>query len=610
MRRTHLLAAVWLLPVLAAWSRAEDLVVMTNGSRLRGRVTRQTDTSVTISMRGVTVTLPLGRVRSITTKSGQREINPVKGDVKQGSPRRSTGRSSDRSRSRPAPSSSVSRGSGRRAYETETWPKARRLVWAKPGQGGNLDDAASWLENGRPASAPPDRDTDIELPPADSRYVVRGATKKVRHATIERNGFLQGRHRGELEVWGNLWVKPGGWVYYVCIRGPKHTYFRIDDAEFPNPRNGTKYRHTSRGGVKLNRTQISHKFQICKYGDASCEFIGKFGVSDEIMVQHGKMIVAGDLRWSGVTSKGALEIYDGGVLELQSGATAGPFIGKNNKCVFNIDVYRNGVLQAGSPERPLTGNAYLMLGFGEDSKPGRTGLYAAAGSQIRVYSTDPEKAKLVVTSNTSRADFHNGMGQRVGDPDRRAQGETGVALQLAGDVDFDGVLFDYVSSGGIKLADPSARKRWSHVAFGPHNAGPPDTLFAKLSVNPHTYYHNRSDGQSEFGLTVKAVRSMEEYLRRNDTYRISVDPKPTEVKMDRKLSKPMPVLFTGPVQVKLSCTLAGAEIRYTLDGAEPDENSTPYSKPFTLTKTTRVRARAFAKGAAAGLAYSWAFVFK
>ncbi len=95
------------------------------------------------------------------------------------------------------------------------------------------------------------------------------------------------------------------------------------------------------------RSQLSHKLPVCTYGNGSVTFIGDMGVSDEIMVQHGRLILSGDLRWSGVTNKNALEVYDGATLELQSGATIGAMVNINGKGVYYVDVYRNGTLQAG-----------------------------------------------------------------------------------------------------------------------------------------------------------------------------------------------------------------------------------------------------------------------
>lgn len=45
--------------------------------------------------------------------------------------------------------------------------------------------------------------------------------------------------------------------------------------------------------------------------------------------------------------------------------------------------------------------------------------------------------------------------------------------------------------------------------------------------------------------------------------------------------------------------LPGATVRYTIDGSEPSENSIAYTAPFTIAKTTIVRAKAFSDGALA-----------
>lgn len=60
-----------------------------------------------------------------------------------------------------------------------------------------------------------------------------------------------------------------------------------------------------------------------------------------------------------------------------------------------------------------------------------------------------------------------------------------------------------------------------------------------------------------------------------------------------------PHLFEESVIVTLTTPLQpGAEIRYTLDGAAPTASSTLYSKPITVTDTTRLRVVAFREGRA------------
>lgn len=426
----------------------------------------------------------------------------------------------------------------RPAYETEIWPPARQLVWATPGKGGDFTKTENWVNaDGTPATAIPDRTTDVRLPVADKPYDVKGSRlNAVRHVTIEANAGMQGSHRNELEIWGNCWVKPDGLVMYVSVRGDKHTFFRIDETEYPNQQNQLQVdRSVGLSRDRRSRGYIGHKFQVLKIGSASVEFLGKFGVSDEAMLQRGKMIVSDEFRFSGETGKGAFEIFDGAILELQSGARVAPFIGPNRKAVFNINIYRNGAIQAGSPERPLTRDAYLMLGFAENDIPGRTGLYGALGSMIRVYTADPENARLVITSITSDPDFCNGKGAPIdGDPDENASGNNGIMLQLAGDIDLNHVTVDYVCEDGIGLVNPAQRSEWPGLKIGSHCAGPAETLMTELQIEANTYYHARGDMESEYGLTTRAVAEMQAFLEQSDPFRITTHPPTSTMRQVRQ----------------------------------------------------------------------------
>jgi predicted alpha-1,2-mannosidase len=55
------------------------------------------------------------------------------------------------------------------------------------------------------------------------------------------------------------------------------------------------------------------------------------------------------------------------------------------------------------------------------------------------------------------------------------------------------------------------------------------------------------------------------------------------------------VTFLDSTQVTLACQARQAQIRYTLDGSEPGVNSLLYTEPVTLTATTTLKAKAFAK---------------
>lgn len=57
-------------------------------------------------------------------------------------------------------------------------------------------------------------------------------------------------------------------------------------------------------------------------------------------------------------------------------------------------------------------------------------------------------------------------------------------------------------------------------------------------------------------------------------------------------------LFTEPLAVDLATTTADAEIRYTLDGSEPTQNSTRYTAPVAVDRTLTLKAKGFLAGAA------------
>ncbi|MFC1761428.1 chitobiase/beta-hexosaminidase C-terminal domain-containing protein [Planctomycetota bacterium] len=504
---------------------------------------------------------------------------------------------------------------GRPAYETETWPLGRQLVWARPGQDGAISDVNNWKHtDGSPGQVGPDRHTDILLPAAENRYAVLGnRLDQVRHVTIERNAKFGSQHRNEVEIWGNCHVKPGGFVRFFTIRGDKHTFLRFDEGVFPNPENGQGYIHPSRmlPDDQWSRTQVAHKFQICKFGTASVEFIGNMGIGDELMVQHGKVIINDDFRYAGSTNKGTVDVFDGATLELQSGARLAVLKTRNVHHRFNINVYRNATLQAGSPERPLTRDAELLFSFTDNDKPGASGLYAARGSKIRVYTTDPQKARLKISSVTSAPNFYGGMGERLGDPQEKASGRMGVMLQLAGDVDFSHVSFDYIAESGIGLADPAIRQKWTDVTFGSHCAAAPSKLFGEVTANQHAYYHRGGD---HYGLTSNALAAMNSYLEQTDPFQISTLPPNTQNVVTSKaaagygggrvdVTDPKTIEFDAPIEVPM------ASIRYTMDGSEPTKDSPTYTGPIRLDKTTQLMIKAYKKGVGFSPTYSTTYVF-
>ena len=80
-----------------------------------------------------------------------------------------------------------------------------------------------------------------------------------------------------------------------------------------------------------------------------------------------------------------------------------------------------------------------------------------------------------------------------------------------------------------------------------------------------------------------------------DEHRTSLPARPPSIGPD-------PRLFVGELEVRIVPSRRGpaSVIRYTLDGTEPSRRSPRYSRPIRLTRTTTVKAAAFAKGGRAG----------
>lgn len=69
------------------------------------------------------------------------------------------------------------------------------------------------------------------------------------------------------------------------------------------------------------------------------------------------------------------------------------------------------------------------------------------------------------------------------------------------------------------------------------------------------------------------------------------------------------LVTTPSTSVSLSCTTPGASIYYTLDGSTPNNTSTLYSSPITLTQTTTIKAIAYATGYTASPVVSSTYTF-
>lgn len=340
---------------------------------------------------------------------------------------------------------------GKEAFVGQRWPAARLLVWA--GGDGKFMDPTRWLEDGKPAAAPPDENTDVVLPPAAEVYNVSAVKARCRHLTIGRNASVVGQKgsgvRG-INVFGNCWVRAGGRIFFISPVGEGHTFLRRDDDPDAKP---WRERPFAEYG-------IGDKMTVTKYGEGSVEFLGVMGLADEIYFAGGTSIVGpgAEIVFSCLTGNGTLEVYDGGTLQLQGG---GAVTIARPTAEYSVSVYEGGAFQAGSPERPITRDCHVRVGPNQR----RAGFFCAEGAVVRTHSADPEKARLVFESHKPGEALEAG----------------GIRIIFQGEARLDGVLFDQVTAGGVLVGDLSVTDTWGHVYFGERNLVEGEGIYAKIT---------------------------------------------------------------------------------------------------------------------------------
>jgi len=400
------------------------------------------------------------------------------------------------------------------AYTTEKWDKPKQLlVWAKPGKSDTYLEPGNWLANGQVFSEMKTKETglerdfnrgpatggsqtDILLPASASKYQVRGVAHHqrqsfmARHITVESNASFQHNLSGGF---GNLWVTPTG-----SFNGGGNAIFR-----------GTKHTFLLNGLPRTSLKPISDVKQIeaknlarkwCLRKDdpaASMEIIGSAGSGDETHVLRGHMILSDNSALL-FGARCIFHVYEGAILQLQSGSVFS-MIGE---CTYRPDMRILGTLQAGSPERPIDRDVFIGLGFKDraDSmqhkyhgKSLKYALIVQQQAQVRVFSKDPSKARLVFAHHGLPGDGEEGTPNKDKQPEKYKiymDLPRLVGAVFLNDPEFNGVVFDDFHKGGILLANPEVRSKWKNVTFGPGNEGQPDDLIRK--ADPAKFADKRS----------------------------------------------------------------------------------------------------------------------
>lgn len=385
-------------------------------------------------------------------------------------------------------------------YLKEQWPKARTLVWAKPGESGTALVAGNWAEfasvedyaagrGGEPAIKGPDAKTDLILPDApDGRSYIVGymipsqypksiwpPTLSCRHVSIGAGAALDGGigvSRGKLQysnwpgsdrvaaIGGNITVRDGGYIYgHLQFVGDKHTRFSMGKS--PEP---------------LGRSLL-----IRKGKGASVTFQApQYDLVDAVTVVSGRLVLATgtklrinatlqariDLKKLRRRGFGRIEAYvwvhEEAALEIRGGSLIGR-VGPPDDIIPDMRV--EGLLQIGRAGEGNDAPSIIELtpaaGDGKFlNQPG--GLYICPTAEVRNLGT------LSITA---------------GNPDSKAS-KKGISIFLEKSVDFGKVSIDYLRAGGIASVDPAAAKKALAAAtFGKHCAASGDAIYSKIELS-------------------------------------------------------------------------------------------------------------------------------
>jgi len=363
------------------------------------------------------------------------------------------------------------------AYTTEKWePPSRLIVWAKPGASGTFSEAGNWLVLGAPLAPGGrywDSTTDVLIPSSDAAYSLAGGNDKdritlaVRHMAVENGARINTQ---DADFHGNQWVHVRGisnmrygnrWV------GGKHTFARTDfPAIFKVGVTWQDIPQRERLGSDLGQ------YLMVRKDAGSVEFLGVIGSNDKFFIEKG-VAIAGPGSQCMSSNRSPDRIYPGATLHILDGA----IWGKRVSFIVHESFDVKGTLTAGMPERPLKEDATIIMSFkdytglmGRTDQRDASGIRVAKGATMRAYSSDPAKARLVIRDSkcergpdsieTNIAPWV--MGKRM---DRYRAAPRRVDMVFLGDVVLDGVVFEDLHKGGVRLANLAMKDAWKNIVF-------------------------------------------------------------------------------------------------------------------------------------------------
>ena len=480
------------------------------------------------------------------------------------------------------------------AYTTEKWEEPKQLlVWAEPGRSGQFEEPTNWLLNGQPMTEWPrptgvhygfvffEKDgADFLFPASAKNYTVRPrrTNARARHITAEAGTDAEIKLNN---CTGNIWVSAHGSFNGgggAQLGGGKHTFF-INGRPYVGepPTDPQRFAELMTSAKHFARKWVVRKDDP----NASITLIGTIRSGDETHWYRGVTI----LEENSVISIGPRCVQTIGA-NARFIMRSGSVLGKNHNQLYKNDMLVRGELLAGTHDKPITRNCYLGISI-KDSK-GRAatgdlakrhargsnvrGLTVAPGGQMRVHTTDPAEARLVVTwHGTEPGGDDGGSGVKY---DSIPEPERTINVNFFGDQTINDILFDYLGEGDVRLLNPEIVRSWKRVDFGGNNTAENQALFAG--------FHPGQETQEQI------VRWREESRREHLDEGYGAVAQGLGARNPRMIPSGGTFAAGETVKVRLQA-LGDPEIRYVMDAGD-SQNGQVYTKPLMLTETTTVKA--------------------
>jgi len=468
-----------------------------DGRKLSGQLAAETETHLVLYSRGGGSLhgFPKTLVHAVVAEGERRDVNPKRAMTEAESklPCR-TGWPDAAPETGPKPE-----------YTAQQWPAPQRLlIWANPGKSGRVIDPANWQVFGAPLDPGGkvwDHQTDALLPASDKPYTAVGGVDEpvsgrlnltFRHMTVENGAAVASQ---DARLTGNLWLREEGAMrirFSIIFAGPHHTFIRNDRPRlFKVGVNPHDLPERTRAGYYL-----SQYITVQKERDASVEFAGHFLSNDKFFVFGGTCILGpGSAVMS--SNRNPDRIGPDARIELMSGAIWGKHI--NQAAGESYDIA--GTVTVGSPKRPITEDTYIAMPFkdytgvccgrrdvtvarqtGGDWKGDCFGFHVTRKGRFRIYSADPTKARAVFCfhgreTSVTDAGINYSWNELGKNKALYAKLPRRIDLVLEGDVEMNGVLFQDVHKGGIRLADLAMKEKFQNVFWGSNCGGKPEEMF-------------------------------------------------------------------------------------------------------------------------------------